>query len=122
MPDEGCTCSDLIEYIYSTDKPILSDDKIADACDRIRTMRMAGSWSTHRAHMDSLRRRHRTAVAPRLFVGFPRHAVERRAPSHASQLLAPRRRWSVSAGVNRDRDWGPPLFAAPGPLVLIVYF
>src|SRR3546814_14751290 len=60
MPDEVCTCSDLIEYIYSIDKPILSDDKIADACDRIRTMRMERSWRTHRAHMDSLRSRHRT--------------------------------------------------------------
>src|SRR3546814_19129081 len=83
-------------------------------------MRMERSWRTHRAHMDSLRRRHRTAVAPRLDVGFPRHAVERSAPSHASPLLAPRRRWSGAAGVNRDRDWGPPIFAAAVLLVLMV--
>src|SRR3546814_20840831 len=56
MPDEVCTCSDLIEYIYSIDKPILSDDKIAYACDRIRTMRMERSWRTHRRHSDRERK------------------------------------------------------------------
>lgn len=121
MPDEVCTCSDLIEYIRSIDTPILSEDQVAQACDRIRTMRMEQSWRTHRNHVDSLRRRHGAGVSPRTAVGVPVPAFQRNSPSSDSPSpIATKARLSASGGKGRDWDLGPLIFGAAVLLALMV--
>jgi restriction system protein len=58
MPDEVHTCDDLIGYIRSIDIPILSPEQIDAVCWKLHSWRLEPSWSVHRAHVDSLRRRH----------------------------------------------------------------
>lgn len=58
MPDEVCTCSDLIEYIHSLDKQILGQEQVDAICRDLENRRLAPSLRTHREHLDSLRRRH----------------------------------------------------------------
>jgi hypothetical protein len=58
MPDEVCTCSDLIEYIRSIDTLILSDERVGRICDDLQNQRLEPTFRTHREHVASLRRRH----------------------------------------------------------------
>lgn len=62
MPDEVCTYSDLIEYIHSIDKPILSQQQVAEAYDTIQTQRLDQSYRTNREHVAGLKRRHRDSA------------------------------------------------------------
>lgn len=66
MPDEVCTCADLIEYIRSIDERILSAGQMDQICRDLERLRLEPSFATHRAHVDSLRRRHAgtPALAP----------------------------------------------------------
>jgi len=121
MPDEVCTCSDLIEYIRSIDEPILSDEQISEACDRIRNMRLERSWRTNRDHVDSLRRRHRAAMPSEPAAEVPGLASQRNTLlADSPSRLAPNARLSHNLVRRQGQDWGPPIFIAAVVLVLMV--
>ncbi len=63
MPEEVCTCSDLIEYFHSIDERILTDGQVDSICRELQRLRLEPSWQAHRQHLDSLRRRHGTTSA-----------------------------------------------------------
>lgn len=58
MPDEVCTCSDLIEHIHSIDTPILSPDHVDQICGNLQSLLLEPSRRVHRQHVEDLRRRH----------------------------------------------------------------
>jgi hypothetical protein len=121
MPDEVCTCSDLIEYIRSIDEPILSDEQISEACDRIRSMRLERSWRTHRDHLDSLRRRHRAAMPSVPAAEAPGLTLQRNMLlADSPSRFAPNARLSHNLVGRQGQDWGPPIFIAAVVLVLMV--
>jgi hypothetical protein len=58
MPDEVCTCDDLIEYIHSIDTRILATEQIDTVCTKLRGSRLERTFRTRQQHIDGLRRRH----------------------------------------------------------------
>jgi len=58
MPEEICTCSDLIEYMRSIDTRILSDNQISEICAQLTSIKLDASSHVHREHVRHLRRKH----------------------------------------------------------------
>lgn len=74
MPDEVCTCADLIEYLHSIDTPILTGEQVDSICRDLERRRLEPSLRTHREHVDNLRRRH-GEVRP-VSAALPRNRVD----------------------------------------------
>src|SRR5690606_16263393 len=58
MPPEVCTRRDLIEYIRSFDRQVLSAAEVDALCRKLSQVRLAPTFKTHREHVADLRRRH----------------------------------------------------------------
>ena len=58
IPDEICTCSDLIEYMRSIDTRILSDNQISEICVQLTSIKLDTNSRVHREHVRHLRRKH----------------------------------------------------------------
>ena len=58
MPNEICTCSDLIEYMRSIDTRILSDNQISGICAQLTSIKLDPNSQVHCEHVRHLRRKH----------------------------------------------------------------
>ena len=59
LPRCVCTLSDFTGYIKSFKAPLLSVDQVSETCSKIEGHRLAANRTTHRAHIQYLRDKHR---------------------------------------------------------------